>query len=297
MMGCGTNIFQGLGAAALINGADLSLIDQSGKAYTFTFAQLLQFMAQNLSTGSEAYFGTAAPQNTQGNNNDTFLNTATGTIYQKANGAWSVQYSFAAAGDGALLFNQGAPTAALGKNGDACIDTLAGIYYQKKGGAWVQAYSTATGPQGAPGPQGTPGAAGANGNTILSGASMPSNTIGYNGDYFLNTNTYQLYGPKTSGAWGSGISLIAALPPQIKDYPVGTPVPITLTGYQTLYAGYGNYPGLVVQEITGAGTVKHRTDIQPASTYINGLLDSISLDVPADSSGKSVTHYQLIIKV
>lgn len=51
---------------------------------------------------------------------------------------------------------------------------------------------------------------GAAGNTILSGAGAPSNGTGSNGDFYINTSTTAIYGPKTSGSWPSGTSLVGA---------------------------------------------------------------------------------------
>jgi hypothetical protein len=80
----------------------------------------------------------------------------------------------------------------------------------------------ATGPQGAPGPagangkdgangadgtNGTNGTNGANGNTVLSGTEAPNAGTGNNGDFYIRTNTNQIYGPKTAGAWGAPTSL------------------------------------------------------------------------------------------
>jgi len=48
---------------------------------------------------------------------------------------------------------------------------------------------------------------GADSNTILSGTAVPT-TEGVNGDYYLKTDTSRFYGPKTSGGWGAGVSLI-----------------------------------------------------------------------------------------
>ena len=56
----------------------------------------------------------------------------------------------------------------------------------------------------------TAGADGADGSTILSGSGAPSSDTGANGDFYLDTDTTMLYGPKTAGAWGSGVSLIGA---------------------------------------------------------------------------------------
>ena len=64
----------------------------------------------------------------------------------------------------------------------------------------------ATGPQG---PIGAQGPTGLTGRSLLNGASNPVNSLGNDGDFFLNTNTNFLFGPKTAGQWPStGISLI-----------------------------------------------------------------------------------------
>ena len=57
---------------------------------------------------------------------------------------------------------------------------------------------------GLPGPQGD---AGTNGRTILSGSVNPT-TQGDNGDFYINTSTSTLFGPKASGTWPPGVSLI-----------------------------------------------------------------------------------------
>jgi len=51
---------------------------------------------------------------------------------------------------------------------------------------------------------------GGGGNTILSGSGAPSSALGVNGDIYLDTAATRLYGPKTAGAWGSGVALIGA---------------------------------------------------------------------------------------
>ena len=48
---------------------------------------------------------------------------------------------------------------------------------------------------------------GANGNTVLNGSGAPSVSIGNNGDFYVDTTNSLIYGPKTSGAWGTGVSL------------------------------------------------------------------------------------------
>ncbi|MFI7096422.1 hypothetical protein [Streptomyces lydicus] len=50
------------------------------------------------------------------------------------------------------------------------------------------------------------GPAGADGRTILSGTSAPGSGVGANGDFFIDTASWTIYGPKASG-WPSGHAL------------------------------------------------------------------------------------------
>lgn len=69
-----------------------------------------------------------------------------------------------------------------------------------------------SGTNGTNGTNGTPGAPGANGKTILSGATAPSNATGTQGDFYINTTSDEIFGPKPSnaGAWGAGTALKGA---------------------------------------------------------------------------------------
>jgi hypothetical protein len=63
------------------------------------------------------------------------------------------------------------------------------------------------GQNGSPGHSGTPGQ---NGRTILNGVGAPVDDSGSPGDFYIDTATDTLYGPKSSGAsgaWGSGVDL------------------------------------------------------------------------------------------
>ncbi len=64
------------------------------------------------------------------------------------------------------------------------------------------------GPQGPEGPEGPVGPAGEDGSTMHSGTGAPGSDIGENGDYYLDTNTGELYGPKDSSGWGSPIIVL-----------------------------------------------------------------------------------------
>lgn len=60
---------------------------------------------------------------------------------------------------------------------------------------------------GPPGPQGTKGDKGDPGTPpqFLNGSGAPSNGSGNDGDYYFNTATQDVYGPKVSGAWAGVI--------------------------------------------------------------------------------------------
>lgn len=63
---------------------------------------------------------------------------------------------------------------------------------------------------GADGINGINGKDGINGKTILSGRGRPYASLGVVGDFYIDLNTYNLYGPKTSQGWNNPISLIGA---------------------------------------------------------------------------------------
>jgi hypothetical protein len=46
------------------------------------------------------------------------------------------------------------------------------------------------------------------GTSVLNGSGVPSNETGTNGDFYIDTVNYDIYGPKSSGVWGSATSLV-----------------------------------------------------------------------------------------
>jgi hypothetical protein len=56
--------------------------------------------------------------------------------------------------------------------------------------------------------QGDPGPAGPAGISVRSGMGAPSGATGNNGDFYIDIAEYDLYGPKTGGVWGTGVSLV-----------------------------------------------------------------------------------------
>ena len=70
------------------------------------------------------------------------------------------------------------------------------------------------GTNGANGADGKDGAVGANGATIHSGTTAPATSLGAVGDFYIDTNAKNLYGPKTDAGWGSPVSLTGPAGPQ-----------------------------------------------------------------------------------
>jgi len=66
------------------------------------------------------------------------------------------------------------------------------------------------GPEGPIGPQGEigpAGPAGADGSVLYSGTDDPLSSTGQDGDYYLNTTSGELFGPKTAGEWTDSFML------------------------------------------------------------------------------------------
>lgn len=170
--------------------------------------------------------GTTDPGPDVGIDGDFYVNTATWMLFgPKANGVWPRGVSLAgppgatnAKGNTGATGNTGAagntilsgsvdPTDSVGNNGDYYINTSTStLFGPKADGKWPPGVSLV----GPAGPSGSPGAPGADGHTILSGAGAPANSIGTDGDFYLDTNTWTLYGPKANGTWPSGVSLVGS---------------------------------------------------------------------------------------
>jgi hypothetical protein len=117
------------------------------------------------------------------------------------------------------------PAYALGAMGDFYINTTSNqIFGPKTASGWGIGVSMI-------------GAQGVDGRTILNGSTNPSFALGLVGDFYINTATSLLFGPKTSGGWGNGLSLIG---PQ---GPIGSQGPQGIQGQQGIQGAQG-VPGL-----------------------------------------------------
>lgn len=81
-----------------------------------------------------------------------------------------------------------------------------GFIQNYTGSAWENITALTRGATGQNGVDGQDGADGADGKTILSGIITPT-TEGDNGDFYINTATNTIYGPKADGVWPAGVPL------------------------------------------------------------------------------------------
>lgn len=130
----------------------------------------------------------------------------------------------------------------------------------------------AQGPQGAQGATGPQGPAGSNGQTILNGTNNPGSGIGTVGDFYLNTSTNILFGPKTAGGWGTGISLVG---------PAGPAGPAGATGPQGLQGATGPQGPAG----TGGGTLDAAYDFGGAGLGRTITADAGSVTINANGTG------------
>ena len=68
------------------------------------------------------------------------------------------------------------------------------------------------------------------GASLLTGAGSPDNTLGDEGDVYLDTDTTTLFGPKSASGWGDGVSLIGPQGEQGLAGPIGPQGPQGETG-------------------------------------------------------------------
>jgi hypothetical protein len=149
--------------------------------------------------GKTVLSGTTEPSRSIGNDGDFYINTTTSALYgPKIDSEW---------GSGTSLVG---PRGEAGPTGPQGIQGAAGVVgpMGPRGETGAQGIQGAAGPKGETGATGSQGTPGVDGKTILNGTVAPPISIGSNGDFYINTTTSVLYGPRTASGWGSGTSLV-----------------------------------------------------------------------------------------
>jgi len=144
-----------------------------------------------------------------------------------------------------ILSGTGGPNNLNGKIGDFYLSTdLNRLYGPKQGdNTWPGTYTSVVGPSG--------------GQTVLSGtATPPSAGTGSNGDFYINTNTWVIYGPKAAGAWPAGVSLVGPQGSQgVKGDTGASGDWSTMTGKPTTVAGFGITNHILYRDVTDTVSV------------------------------------------
>lgn len=124
--------------------------------------------------------------------------------------------------NGSLLYaDRHVPNAAIGKTGDFYLNLWTGeLYGPKTNGKWGVAHRR--GSQSIRKPDAVE-SGGSVKDQIHAGENTPDVSFGTPGDYYLNTATYQLYGPKTGSGWELSINLQALAAPQSPQQPEEVP--------------------------------------------------------------------------
>jgi hypothetical protein len=138
--------------------------------------------------GSTWYSGTGAPGAGLGVNGDFYLDDATGNVYAKAAGAWSVVDN--------LTGPQGTQ-GIQGVQGDPGSQGIQGV----PGDTGAQGIQGVPGNDGNDGAPGAPGTDGTDGSTWHSGTGAPAGGLGVNGDFYLDDANGDVY-VKAAGVWG-----------------------------------------------------------------------------------------------
>jgi hypothetical protein len=284
-------------------------------------------------TGTSILHGTGAPV-AEGNNGDFYLDLYDYTLYgPKAAGSWpgTGQALIGAAGADAQWFWQSVWSSSA--------NYVAGDIVFHNGSSWRTPAASSNQQPGVAGSwelvaqRGDDGVAtnGVDGNTILSRDHAPASPADDNdgviGDYWIDTTTYTLYGPKTGAAWpasgtvlpgaagadGTKIFAEAGSPLIVGTYdnaPVGS-FYIDLAHPVTLYGPKLNafdWNGGYAQQIEGPpgtpgsnGTVIYSGAGTPATTATTGAPGDFYVDTqnknlwgPADSAGDFVSFISLI---
>lgn len=165
----------------------------SGNSLT-TNLSLLQDIGDYAYTANPAsfYSGSTVPINSDGHDDDLYVNYTTMILYKRISGAWVSQGNFFQSG--VMFTGSGAPSNSIGYDGSFYFDVVTStVYGPKVSGSWtgVATYSLRRA-------------------SLLSGLqSGLSNSVGFDGDFYFATDTRTLFGPKTAGAWNllAGIAL------------------------------------------------------------------------------------------
>lgn len=150
------------------------------------------------------------------------------------------------------------------------------------------------GPAGNDGADGAPGAAGSDGLNILNGTVDPTPGIGVDGEFYINTTSSTLFGPKTGGSWPGGVSLVGPQGPAGNDGADGATGPQGPAGNDGADGATGPQGPQGPQGPAGSSAIRYgqkiwstQTQLETAGTWIT--IPESDLTVDLDGSPLMIT--------
>jgi hypothetical protein len=183
---------------AIYNPNDFYLNNETGEVYQFNGTNWVSQVNIQGANGSQ-WFTAAGPPVTIQNDGDFYLDSSTGEVYQQVLGGWSdtgtnIKGADGADGtDGSVWYSGSSlpPTIAGYNETDFFLVTTTGGVYQNDGVNWAfQLFLS-----------------GVAGSTWYDGDGVPNNSLGNDGDYYLDNLTGDVY-TKVSGDWGIPVANI-----------------------------------------------------------------------------------------
>lgn len=178
--------------------------------------------------GNMILHGAGAPKATDGKIGDFYIDKSSSNLYgPKVESGWGASINLRGAkgdkGDTGTKGDKGdkgtkGDAGAKGQDGSQFLSGTASPTTQGKIGDFYFRTTTATlyGPKTAAGwgigisLKGEKGDKGEDGRTILNGTGNPAANIGAVGDFYINTTSYTIFGPKSATGWGGGKSILGA---------------------------------------------------------------------------------------
>jgi hypothetical protein len=131
--------------------------------------------------------------------------------------------------------------------------------------------------------EGTQGPPGTNGNTVLNGTTSPSTGEGVPGDFYIDTATDEIYGPKVGSSWGPGTALKGQ---NGSPWPGGG----TLAPLATETGAWGSGAGGISETAFSVEHIAISFPVQLAGSLAEGHALFVKEEEQTNQSGSSYEH-------
>jgi hypothetical protein len=156
---------------------------------------------QNGLNGKSLRFGSGLPSDSDGDDDEVYLDLSNFKIHSKSAGSWGSGSEFKGnrGNDGqngkSVRFGNGAPASSLGDDDETYIDLDSFKIHSKSAGSWGSGHVF----------KGSDGAHGLNGKSIKFGNGAPSDADGDDDEVYLDLSSFKVH-TKATGSWNSGLA-------------------------------------------------------------------------------------------